>query len=176
MSTILYFSTNCGNCKEFLTKLQKNPEVSNKIVKAQLGVNLFPPYIQSVPTIQIPDPQSQGKAVIYEGQDAFDWLDSQTAQTGTGLMDYDPMAMGGVFGGGASFAGLDDKEAIPNMSMADYNDPNAGRIGAPEQGASDNNGGQGDDELSRRMEMMQMQREKEMQQAVGGGQGLPPPM
>jgi len=171
-----------------MTRLTKHPDLSQNIVKAQAGKHRFPPFIKSVPTVQIPDPRAPGKAIIYEGDDAFSWLDDQTAASldagpggAGGLMDYDPMAMGGVFGGGAfAFAGADDKDAgVENLTMANYNDPNSGMIGVQEQSGM-SGGSAKEDEMNRRFEMMQMQRDKDMASVMGNqgprGQGPPPSM
>lgn len=75
----LYYSTNCRGSAQVLDKLRKAPnqELYNRIIKKPYGQTQFPPYVKSVPSLEIRTPDGKGDC-LKTGKDVMIWVEDNS--------------------------------------------------------------------------------------------------
>ena len=164
-------SNYCMYCKELLVEINKhNIQDEFQIISVDrdnTNTPVIPPYVTSVPTLIV-----QGEPQPIVGENVFKWLETlKTKQSsGEGPNPWHIQEMGQSFSDCYSFLDGEDtksSDAIPHHfsyigSNQAINTPQEGGGGDNSQGSQP----QVNDELSQRMEMLQSQREQDVNAPV----------
>ena len=156
----LYISNYCNYCKELLNNINKSnvrDQIQYIIIdRTPQNQPVIPPYITSVPTLIV---QGQPRPLV--GESVFQWLEKiQTQQSNeNGPNPWHGQEMGQSYSDSYSF--LEDKDSIPHHFSYLGNSSQSNQINTPQD--SQDNQQQPQDELSQRMEMLQSQRDNEVQ-------------
>ncbi len=164
----------CMYCKELLVEINKN-NVQNEINFISVdrdGTNnpVIPPYVNSVPTLIV-----QGEPSPIIGENVFKWIEKLKTKTQTSKDGPDPwhiQEMGQSYSDSYSFLEGDSSNSTDAIPHHFSYVGSSQQINTPQEGGGGGNNTMSQqqqqpvDELSKRMEMLQSQREQDVNAPV----------
>ena len=116
---ILFYSSKCIHCKEFMTMLHKDVNLNEKFLKVNVDNSSIklPPYVKVVPTVII---TANGKPNLLEGTQIFKWFNDthQKEVQNQNIMEWDPLSMSGY---SDNFSYIDNNEMM-KKSFSEINE------------------------------------------------------